>query len=177
MKRPSKRDIPAGAVLSILALVLLATVVTGRDDSGAPGRVVEATATPLPTAPRVDRTVSAEDLDLDRLTRPKRESAPQDLFANRSWIPPLPPAVDVVVQKPAPPPAPSAPPLPFKYLGRMADSEKFVVFLEKGTEALSVSVGDVLDNTYEVQMISETAVRFVYLPLGIAQLLPLPASN
>lgn len=177
MKPPFVRDMPKGAALSVVALVLLATVVLGRDDSGAPVRVVETAASPPTPAQPVARPVSVDDLNLDLLRRSKNKSAPQDLFASRTWVPQAAPASTIVEQKPAPAPAPSAPPLPFKYLGRMADSEKLVVFLEQGSVAVSASVGDMLHNTYVVEMISESAVRFVYLPLGTRQVLPVPAPN
>lgn len=174
MKRPFVRDIPKGAALSVLALVLLATVVMGRDESGATQRIDEDTASPAPPTKSADRTASVDDLDLDRLRRPKARSEPQNLFATRSWTPPAPPVIAVVEQE-KPAPAPGAPPLPFKYLGRMADSEKLVVFLEQGSVAVSAGVGETLHNTYVVEMISESAVRFVYLPLGTTQVLPIPA--
>lgn len=174
MKPPPRRGVPTGAAITVTALALLATIVMGRDDANKPATAIEPTSAPPPPSARIERPVSAEDLDLDRLARSRREAGPQDLFATRSW---LPAPATVPEHKPAPPPAPSAPPLPFKYLGRMADSEKLVVFLEQGTNTLSVKAGDVLDNTYQVEMTSETAVRFIYLPLGTRQLLSIPASN
>jgi hypothetical protein len=170
MKRLSKRDVPAGAAITVAALALLASVVTGREEGRAPDRIVEAVVQPAPP-------VASEELDLDRLKRPKRDGEIQDLFAGRSWNPPPVRAAPApaVVEKPAPPPAPSTPPLPFKYLGRMADAERLVVFLERNQIPLSASVGDRLENDYEVVGIGESAVTFIYLPLGTQQVLNIAA--
>jgi hypothetical protein len=165
VKRNLKRDVPVGAAITVAAMALVASVVTGREDGRTPDTVVEAPVAPV-------RAVAADDLDLERLKRPKREGEIQDLFAGRSWSPPPQVvAAPAVVEKPAPPPAPSAPLLPFKYLGRMADAERLVVFLERNQVAVSASVGDKLDNDYEVEAIAESAVHFIYLPLGTKQVL------
>lgn len=158
-----KRDIPAGAAITIAALVLVASVVTGREDGRAPAKELAR----APTQP-----VAAEDLDLERLKRLRNEDAPQDLFAPRT---PPPPVQQVAAAAPSAPPVPSAPPLPFKYLGRMVDGSKVLVFLERNQDSLSVAAGDTLDNLYQVESIAETAVHFVYLPLGTKQVLGIPA--
>jgi hypothetical protein len=165
MKRLFRRDVPAGTAITVAALVLVASVVTGREEGRAPDAVVEAAV--------VQRAVTREDLDLERLKRPKRDGEIQDLFANRSWNPPpvRVAAAPAVVEKPAP----SAPPLPFKYLGRMADDDSQVVFLEKNQATLSAAAGDRLENDYQVESIADSAVHFIYLPLGTKQILNIPA--
>ena len=165
MKLPLERDIPAGAAITIVALVLLASVVTGREDS-----IVSAAAVdPIPAS----RPAAVEDLDLEVLKRTRNENAPQDLFAPRVPVQAVVPAVAAAV-KPTPP-TPSAPPLPYKYLGRMVDGGKEMVFLERNQDSLSAVAGDTLDNTYQVESIVESAVHFVYLPLGTKQVLAIPA--
>jgi hypothetical protein len=170
MRRLLKRDIPVGAAIAVAALALVASVVTGREEGRTPDRIAEPVIAP-------NRAVAAEDLDLKRLTRAKKEGEIQDLFSGRSWSsPPVQvAAAPATAAKPPPPPAPSAPPLPFKYLGRMADSDRLVVFLEKNQATLSASVGDKLENDYQVESIAESAVHFVYLPLGTKQVLNIPA--
>ena len=144
MKRFTRRDVPAGAALTVVALVLVATVVTGRDKSAAPPPAVVGPTVVSRTPPARDGPlVSAEDLDLERLKRPKKESSPQALFENRSWNVAAfaPAAPGLAAQRPTPPPAPGAPPLPFNYLGRMVDRGALVVFLGKGPDAVSARVG------------------------------------
>ena len=165
MKLPLERDVPAGAAITIVALVLLASVVTGREDSIVPAAAVD----PIPAS----RPAAVEELDLEVLKRTRNGNAPQDLFAPRVPIQAVVPAVAAAV-KPAPP-TPSAPPLPYKYLGRMVDGGKVMVFLERNQDSLSAVAGDTLDNTYQVESIAESAVHFVYLPLGTKQVLGIPA--
>jgi len=170
MKRVLKRDIPAGAGITVAALVLVASVVTGREEGRAPDAVVAAAVAPAPA-------LASEDLDLERLKRPKKEGEIQDLFASRSWSPP-PARVATAAAAPmipAPPPAPTAPPLPFKYLGRMADGGKVVVFLERNQATLSAAAGDKLENDYQLESIAESTVHFVYVPLGMKQVLNIAA--
>ena len=165
MRLPLERDVPAGAAITIVALVLLASVVTGREDSIVPAAAVD----PIPASRTA--AVAVEDLDLEVLKRTRNENVPQDLFAPRVPVQPPSPAAAV---NPKPPP-PSAPPLPYKYLGRMVDSGKAIVFLERNQNSVSAVAGDTLDNTYQVENIAESAVHFVYLPLGTKQVLGIPA--
>jgi len=188
MRQFLKRDIPAGAALAVVVLVLVASVVTGRERARAPAASINeslAPAAPARHAVAGERAaVVAGDLDLERLKRPKKDGETedreiQDLFADRASLPPPasvapPPAV---VAKPAPPPPPSAPPLPFKYLGRMVDGDAQLVFLERNQAALSAAAGDRLDNHYRVESIAESAVHFIYLPLGAKQVLSIPAQH
>jgi hypothetical protein len=170
MKRPLKRDVPAGAAIAVAALALLASVVTGREDVREERRPQATTAESVR-----EKSIAQEDLDLERLKRQRKEGDVQDLFAGRAWNPPPAAAAPVVVEPPAPPPVPSAPPLPFKYLGRMADGDRLVVFLERNQAALSARVGDRLENDYQLESVAESAVHFVYLPLGTKQILSIPA--
>jgi hypothetical protein len=87
-------------------------------------------------------------------------------FASTSWYVPPPPA------KPEPPPKPTAPPLPFAFMGRYDDAAKAVVMLVKGDRLYTVSVGDIIDNTYRVDRITERAIELIYLPLQTKQDLP-----
>jgi hypothetical protein len=70
---------------------------------------------------------------------------------------------------PPPPPAPTAPPLPFAFLGRYDDSSSLVIILTKGDRVYTVSVGDVIENTYKVEKLSAGVLTFTYLPLKIEQ--------
>ncbi|MCO6056676.1 secretion system X translation initiation factor [Pseudomonas sp. MOB-449] len=94
-----------------------------------------------------------------------------DLFASQSWYvaPPPPP---VLAAAPPPPPArPTAPPLPFKFIGKLDDRQQLQVFLLRGEQVLVVREGDLIDKTYKVQHIDPERMTLVYLPLDIAQTL------
>lgn len=85
------------------------------------------------------------------------------LMPVHSWRPPPPPPPAAVQ---APPPA-QAPPLPFRYVGRLDDGDGApTVFLAEGALARPhvVRAGDRLRD-YEVLAITERGMTFVYLPL------------
>ena len=87
----------------------------------------------------------------------------KDLFSSHSWyIAPPPP--------PPPPPiasaAPSAPPLPYTFLGSYVKSgDKPVYFLVRGDRVFDVRPGDTLENTYAVGNASRGQLQLTYLPL------------
>lgn len=84
------------------------------------------------------------------------------------------PPPPVAVVAPVVVPAPSAPPLPFKFLGRVSGQASEgaapqAVFLALGKQVLRVQVGDTLAGQYRVDALEEGAVRFTYLPLNERQ--------
>jgi len=72
-------------------------------------------------------------------------------------------------------PKPVAPPLPFKYLGRMLVGTGSGVMLNVQGEVMPIQQGDVLLGQYKVQAIHENAgsleIQFLYLPLNQMQTL------
>ena len=111
---------------------------------------------------------------LTRLTnRVAQGPAAGALFASHSWYvappPPPAPAVRSVPQVEAPK-VPTAPPLPFSYMGSYtSDGAAPVVFLTRGDRVYNVKVGDTLDNTYLVESLSNGQLVFTYKPLDIKQ--------
>lgn len=145
------------------AIALLASVVAGREKPSLP----EAAG----PAARIDTRI---ELDLSKLEgradgRSSSEGAKSDPFAQKSFAPPEPPAR----KRAAPPPKPSAPPLPFAYLGKVIEDGKLSVFLARGGENLTVSPGDTIGGEYRVEAVTDSEVRFTYLPLKTKQSLPL----
>lgn len=110
-------------------------------------------------------------------------SAAGALFASHSWYTPPPPP-------PAPPPAPAlseeqaaalraptAPPLPFTYMGSFApDGTRPVFFLTRGDRVFDVHVGDILDNIYSVDAFDNGQLTLTYRPLNIQQQLKVGGS-
>jgi hypothetical protein len=164
MRQLRRRDIPAGAAIAITALVMVANAVTGDEK---PRGDTTAAAESTKEAPRPG---TAEDLDIERLKRPRQETPPPDLFAPRPPVKPV-----AVAAAPTAPPTPTAPPLPFKYLGRLVDDGKVMVFLEGSQRSIAASAGETLDGTYLLESIGDSVVQFVYLPLGTRQTLAIPA--
>jgi hypothetical protein len=66
---------------------------------------------------------------------------------------------------------PTAPPLPFQFIGKLEDSQQLQVFLQNGERLYVVRAGDVIDDVYKVDRISATEMSLVYLPLKFAQTL------
>ncbi|OPK11265.1 hypothetical protein [Pseudomonas sp. VI4.1] len=96
-----------------------------------------------------------------------------DLFAARSWkaaptlasVTEQPVIVTPVVQ------APSAPPMPFQFIGRLDDRSDLQVFLQNGEKIYVVRKGDVIDETWRIEGISDVELSFIYLPLHLSQTL------
>lgn len=84
----------------------------------------------------------------------------------------------VIVARPVPaPPPPSAPPLPFRYMGKMVSVDGVSVFLVHRNRNLVVHEGDTIDAKYRVDRIGEAAMTLTYLPLGQRQSLPFGESR
>ncbi|OQW86635.1 MAG: hypothetical protein BWK72_16235 [Rhodoferax ferrireducens] len=91
-----------------------------------------------------------------------------NVFEPRSWQPP-----------PPPPPkaqAPSAPTLPFRYLGKVQNGDQIMVFLDQSARTHLVKKGDTLAG-YKVEDITMANMTFVYLPLNEKQSLTFGSAN
>jgi hypothetical protein len=91
-----------------------------------------------------------------------KHSRGRDLFAVRSWTPP--PATAAAS-------APTAPPLPFSFLGKKLEGEAWEVYLGRGELTHIAREGQVLDNSYRIDKIEPPGLVLTYLPLGQTQTL------
>jgi hypothetical protein len=94
------------------------------------------------------------------------------LFAAHSWYvaPPPPPPPPPVQSAPVEPPRPTAPPLPYQYIGSYTpEGQKPVLFLSKGDRVFDVHVGDTLEDTYTVDGFNKSQILLTYKPLNIQQ--------
>jgi hypothetical protein len=163
-----------GAVLALLAIVY----------AGPARDVVQPRGAASAAAPRdraepqasVSAPAAVHDPDLararERLQPRERPEPIRDAFAPRSWAPAqveAPPAP--AARAPPPPAAPVAPPLPYRYLGQLSEQGRTVVFLARGEAPVDGRVGEVLDGTYRIERIADSAVEFTYLPLNERQVL------
>ena len=78
-------------------------------------------------------------------------------------------------------PPPSAPPLPFQYLGRINTTDNKGVLLNINNEVTPIQTGDILLGQYLVQAITESEtgvqVQFLYQPLQQVQTLTASTTN
>jgi hypothetical protein len=106
---------------------------------------------------------------LAKLNRQPLPENVKDMFAGKSWYvaPPPPRAV-----------SPSAPPMPFVYMGKLAEEgEKEVILLTRQNRSYAVREGDVLDKIYRVDEVRAPVMILTYLPLNIQQTIQIGESN
>jgi len=120
-------------------------------------------------APRAKQAAPASLVAPSRAEVPLQAAA--DPFVAVSFVPPPPPPPPVVAPPPPPPPPPpKAPPLPFSFVGLLEKGgPKPAAFLARGDALLVVSAGDVIDNDYRVESLSEREIVVTYLPLNERQ--------
>ncbi|MBV8803496.1 MAG: hypothetical protein JO042_00590 [Sinobacteraceae bacterium] len=105
------------------------------------------------------------------------------LFAAHSWYvapppPPPPPAPTLTPAQLAAMQKPTAPPLPFTYMGSyLTDGATAVFFLTQGDRVYDVRVGDTLENTYTVDSFTNGQLLMTYKPLNIQQQLTVGGSQ
>jgi hypothetical protein len=152
-----------GKVLAGLLLALLAAagIVTGREKPAVEVRE------PRNVAPPAAKAAPAPTLDLSALQPREAAAVRSDPFAPRSFKQPAPHAR---ARAEAPP---SAPPLPFKFAGRLTQDGKTEVFVLRGEEMISIAPGHKIDDEYRVEAVSDTSIAFTYLPLKTRQSLEL----
>ncbi|OUM30054.1 hypothetical protein B8W72_18280 [Pseudomonas putida] len=102
------------------------------------------------------------------------EQASRDLFPKQQWTKPQ--ALATVTEQPvdAAPvvaAAPTAPELPFQFIGRMGNNDDLQIFLQSGEKLYVVRQGDVIEDTYRLDRVSASELSLVYLPLHQSQTL------
>lgn len=166
----SKRTAAWLAFLGIAAALAWAPEFFQDDEQGA------TVATPAKASARPGASSVAK---ADKAT-PIRDLSPVgDLFSSRSWKPAAtlatvteqPVSVAPVMQ------APTAPDMPFQFVGRLHDSRDLQVFLQDGEKLYVVRKGDVIDETWRVEGISDVELSFVYLPLHVSRTLSVGSSQ
>jgi hypothetical protein len=150
--KPMVKQVIAG----IVVVGALASVVAGREQpSFAPAH-----------EPKVDtRLQVTPDIDLAKLEARVDQGAKIDAFAPKNFSPIVPPQAQQQAKR-------EAPPLPFRYIGKMIDGGKLAIFLANGADSFTVTEGERVGD-YRVDQISEAEIRFTYLPMKAKQTLPL----
>jgi hypothetical protein len=127
---------------------------------------------PVPRASSVradeDKAAAYPALQLEKLARAGLSDPEHNPFAGKSWYVPreLPPVVQTLKENDQP----SAPTVPFKYIGRLQEEGgRPVVFFSQGSRAYSVHEGETIDSSYRLDSVSPTQLVLVYLPLKTKQ--------
>jgi hypothetical protein len=100
-----------------------------------------------------------------------------DPFASANFAPGIQPAAkpsESTVRSGA---KPSAPPLPFRYIGRLVENGKTEVLLIWGERLYAIAAGDRIGDDYVVERIGDATISFTYLPLSMKQSLHVPGVN
>ena len=166
-----------------LVLVAAACLVAYFAPSQEPGVVAQAPTAAKKNAPVAPPAPAGLAQSSQRASSAVLKIRPRDgddeisgSFAAEQWTAPVKLAAakaQPVVVVPEPPP--QAPVLPFRFLGRYIEDGQTVVFLQNNEQNFAAKVGEVLQQTYQVQAITATAMTFVYLPLNQTQNLDIGA--
>ena len=173
-------------VATLLAVVWLEENDVGMEETVQP--IVPARAAPNKASSTLDKKSDMAFLTVDQLGQRKFNPEADDIFAPTSWQPKRSPAGSAQspfglgqAAKPVPPPIvappPTAPPLPYKYVGKITEGEITRIFLSKAEDNYIAEVGKRLEADYRVDRINDDAIELTYLPLGIKQTLLINNNN
>jgi hypothetical protein len=167
------------AAYAVCGVATLAAIVAAPPPSGDDAPAVAAVAPAVRQAAAPGAAAVPGTLTLPSADRRRFGEAGADPFDTPMWEapPPPPPApVDAAAAAAAAAAlAPSAPPLPFTYLGKWIENGETIVFLSAGGQDYSARKGAALEGGYVVEAIEESQIVLRYKPLGTLQALPLAA--
>ncbi len=165
-------------VSGALIATLIAVVLVEEEEI-----LIDTVDTIQPIKPSGDRIKGQENdsgqLDVSKLGQRKFNSLAGELFTSTTWAPKQRQA-DLQEQSviaaqaaiaSAPPPAPTAPPLQFKYAGKAITDNGTWVFLSQAEENLIAKPGGKINDKYRLDSISDDAITMTYLPLNVKQTL------
>ena len=179
-----RKHLLMGAALALAAW--LALFADKTPNSGVAEPVVRANsassraaARPVRSTPTVvaDGSASTAVMALEprqRLIGGAHQGTGNVLFGSQNWEPPPAPIKAV---KPAPAPPPSAPPLPFTYLGKQNEDGVWQVFLARGEQTFIVREASIVEGLYRVDAIKPPQLSLTYLPLKQAQTLTIGSTE
>jgi len=162
------------------ALVLAAGLVLFGDTAPEAGLAEPVERVATPAAPRTPTSSARDGTDIAIARLIPRETligasgdrfgeGENSLFARHDWTPPPPPPSNQPAVAAPPPLPPSAPPLPFTYLGKSLQEGVWQIYLARGERTYLVHDGDTIDGTYRVDAIRPPVLNLTYLPLEQSQ--------
>ena len=116
---------------------------------------------------RAETRAAAKVNAAERLELPERRGLTRTQGELFGAPPPPPKPITKKAQPPAPvAAAPVAPPVPYRFAGKVRKGSEEEVLISKGDAVFPVKAGDTLDGMYKVESISAERIDLVYLPLG-----------
>lgn len=116
---------------------------------------------------RAETRAAAKANAAERLELPERRGLTRTQGELFGAPPPPPKPITKKAQQPAPvAAAPVAPPVPYRFAGKVRKGSEEEVLISKGDAVFPVKAGDTLDGMYKVESISAERIDLVYLPLG-----------
>jgi hypothetical protein len=150
------------------ALWLCALAITGYLSFGAGPAPEEAVVEAADSRAANNRpTRAASDIRILALQPRALSAETKALFAATSWAPPPPKALPPT--PPPPPPPPTAPPLPFRFVGKQWTGELWEVFVSRGDQTLVLREKQTIEAAYRVDSIKPPNMVMTYLPLNEPQ--------
>lgn len=150
----------------VLMAVLAATVAVSLIDF----QSSEVVAPPKGTVMGLAPAATAPAVVVAPLAQARFQTQDADVFAPRNWQPPPPRPVPQTVAEP------KAPPLPFRFLGKVMEEGAVVAFIAQDARTYLAHKGDVLLD-YRVEEVTPAQMIFVYLPLNEKQTLTFGSAN
>ncbi len=158
-----RRKIRLALLLTALAAVGAWAALGGKEARQKSVDVAAATKAPLPAAAVAAASPAPEPAS----AIPERASFDR-MGADPFDVEP-PPAPAPAVATPQAPARPVAPPLPYRFAGRLHVGDAVEVYLTKGEDLIPVKKGDKLDGQYRVDKIGRTEMTLVHLASGTRQ--------
>lgn len=165
MKRPELSGYRAWLVAGVLVVALLAGWWANREPEPeeAPPPTPAPAVIPAPppgTSPLPPQQHAAAE--------PAAPAKVVDIFAAHTWEPPPPPLAAFAA------PPPQAPPLPFRFMGRIVEPGQAPVFLlMQGDRVLPVKLGQRIGPAYRLEKLESGQLYFRYQPMNLVQTLPI----
>ncbi|MFJ2993697.1 hypothetical protein [Pandoraea sp. NPDC087047] len=119
------------------------------------------------SGPSVDAATIVPPTPRENLASEGDTPAAQRLFVSQNWGPPPPAPSSAPV--PIAPLPPTAPPMPFTYLGKAQSAGAWEVYLARGEKTFIVHENSVVDDVYRVASIKPPRLSLIYIPMNQQQ--------
>jgi len=107
-------------------------------------------------------------IDWDQLDRSTQSEKGAGLFKPHSWVVEPPKVKEVKLS----PPPPTAPPVPFTYMGRLDNGPQGnLIYLATNDQSYSVLIGKKINGFWQLDREDSNNLYFTYLPLNLPQVL------